>query len=147
MDGPEPQNQRQKDSSVSSPVSHLLPFLVCLYHSKVSLHLLEAGPSPVRRWNEYGQATVYSPIMDGMDENLHAMLADSVKLNQAISSLVETKHVHQNSTENRTVSVFPETVVEQERLLTELGKLQYWRRQAVLFVERLFHENDAISPR
>ncbi|KAH0045783.1 hypothetical protein KCU78_g175, partial [Aureobasidium melanogenum] len=85
--------------------------------------------------------------MDGMNENLHAMLADSVKLDQAISSLVETKHVHQDSTENRTVSVFPETAVEQERLLTEQGKLQYWRKQAVLFVERLFHENDAISPR
>lgn len=95
MNGLEPQNQPQRDSFISSPLSHLLPFLVCLYHSKVSLHLLKAGSSPVRRWNEHGQATIYSPTMDGMDENLHAILADSVKLDQAVSSVVETKHVHQ----------------------------------------------------
>ena len=95
----------------------------------MSLRLLEAGVSPVRRWNEQGEATVYSAETDGVDKHLHAKLADPDKLGTAISSLIESKHVYQDSTEDRTVSIFPETVAEQEKLLLEQNKLQYWRKK------------------
>lgn len=128
-------------------LSYLLPLLVCLNQNKISLSLLQTGSSCVRRWDDYGEPAEYSAESDGMDEHLLAILRDSEKLDQAISGLINSKHICLDPTEHRTISVLSRTVSEQEKLLTKQDKLLYWRKQAVQLVERLFHERDAISPR
>lgn len=135
------------DDTLRAALSYLLPLLVCLNQNKISLSLLQTGSSCVRRWDDYGEPAEYSAESDGMDEHLLAILRDSEKLDQAISGLINSKHICMDPTEHRTISVLSRTVSEQEKLLTKQDKLLYWRKQAVQLIERLFHERDAISPR